>query len=656
MDPVDTGQMVAAVLEIRWNGRRVRFDEGVYASATPIEKRAMEAVLQRVLSDICLTAPAPVLYAVMATVADGWSMLRHTAAVAIMKALLSGDPRVSGKSRLALLFLILGFSDLNRAEDSVFHRFVLCLAGVRTKSIDSDDRGAGVLPLALQRLLRNRSLTGLLTPAIMALIAAFFRMASLEAELIVRVRHLRTLGGPGYRDLSWKLAIRLGLWLSAGPDDSQSIRQELSRFVIADGLARAHRDGDVVRTLLVERAAQWSPDRFPNIAMQAAFEIDPAGFDRRYSRTPYLFRRVQLPEGTEIILDSDGSEVFGYRRDGITGAVVAVERDRLTAPLRGSRNRRRWNSEPVRRARIADAVVSPNGLVLFGGDSILDFEFANVPNRSGSAIDPHHLGHYPELVLSNDQSSVLRPFPLQTLDRAALLSGLSNMGNFGHFIFNGVSKFPLLREQLGDGWSVVVPGARARFHDAIIGYCGLDPARFVFTESSHGIHSGVLDVFSEAPMGKWPYNLLDRLRSELPRRRSAEGARFIYLARPGNARRNLGNEAALIDMLEGFGFEPVRPELLPFAEQVAALEAAEVIVAPHGSALATLVFCHGVKRVVEIETKTSYQLALYNFLGHQALRVHSRAGAAPVGALLDHLTFNVDLDAARSAVAWAVGE
>jgi capsular polysaccharide biosynthesis protein len=151
----------------------------------------------------------------------------------------------------------------------------------------------------------------------------------------------------------------------------------------------------------------------------------------------------------------------------------------------------------------------------------------------------------------------------------------------------------------------------------------------------------------------WPYNLLAALRAELPRVAPGDRPRRIYLARPKAIRRSLSNEDALLDLLAGAGFTVVEPERLAFAEQVAALEAAEVIVAPHGSALLTLMFCHGTKRIVEVETKTSYRMALYNFLGHQAVRVPSRFERTTLS--MEEGAYKVDLDQASQAIAWAVG-
>ena len=77
------------------------------------------------------------------------------------------------------------------------------------------------------------------------------------------------------------------------------------------------------------------------------------------------------------------------------------------------------------------------------------------------------------------------------------------------------------------------------------------------------------------------------------------GARRIYVSRQSAQLRRPKNEAALSDMLKGLGFEAHDPGRLPFREQVALFSSAGVIVAPHGAALANLMFCRPGARVLE---------------------------------------------------------
>ncbi len=641
------------MLDLVIGGNVVRFDELAYRKATGSARDAADKTLDDWIAKLCLQSSVTgILRAVMAIAMD-FSALRHRAATGVLGTLLSEDRVGPEKSRLALLIIMLGLMDVQQNNNSIFRSFILCISKLRFEEVPMSQRRQLVTVVAL-RLMNNPSLGRRLTPALACTFVVLCIISRLDRRLNPRLADLRTVEQPPLRDLSWPLALRLGLFLFkvSGSDEETNIKGDLAYAVLGRALVASCRERKPEHRGLVERARATSP-RLESIEQQFSFETDPARFKAERQGGPFWFRHIVSPVETDIVCPSDGSEFIGFQRAVATGEVLAVERDRLTARLRGSEGKRRWNNEPVQRLQLSDAIVSPEGLVLFGDDKILDFEFANLPNRSGSAMDRYHIGSYPELHLSGDRSAVVKEFPLKQLEAAILLSGLPNMENFGHFILNGVSKFSVIRRLVDANFRVIVPGKRAAFQDSIIEYCGMDPQCFTFTGGSCGVRVRRLDVLSEAPMGMWPYNLLESLRADLPKPDVSGRPKRIYVARPEGGWRSLANEDALLELLGGFDVTVVRPETMPFAEQVAALEAADTVIAPHGSALATLVFCRGRKRVVEVETKTSFGMPLYNFLGHEAVRVPSRWRTMPDGVPLDATQYEVDLEAASRAIAWA---
>ncbi|GJL63109.1 MAG: hypothetical protein NPIRA04_17630 [Nitrospirales bacterium] len=76
--------------------------------------------------------------------------------------------------------------------------------------------------------------------------------------------------------------------------------------------------------------------------------------------------------------------------------------------------------------------------------------------------------------------------------------------------------------------------------------------------------------------------------------------RKIYVSRVLAERRLVTNERELVDFLCQQGFEIYVLEEFSFVEQVALFQDAEVIVAPHGSGLANLVFCDPGTHVIEL--------------------------------------------------------
>jgi capsular polysaccharide biosynthesis protein len=88
--------------------------------------------------------------------------------------------------------------------------------------------------------------------------------------------------------------------------------------------------------------------------------------------------------------------------------------------------------------------------------------------------------------------------------------------------------------------------------------------------------------------------LLSQVDVSGPRRR-------IYVTRgPSANNRSIVNEAHLLELLDARGFEPVDPGALSVAEQIRAFATAEVIVAPHGAALANIIFASAGATLVEL--------------------------------------------------------
>lgn len=78
--------------------------------------------------------------------------------------------------------------------------------------------------------------------------------------------------------------------------------------------------------------------------------------------------------------------------------------------------------------------------------------------------------------------------------------------------------------------------------------------------------------------------------------------RRLYIDRRQSRLRPLTNEQDLVAALAPLGFVAVQPELLSVQDQVRLFRGAEVIVAPHGAALANLGFCRPGTRVLELLT------------------------------------------------------
>lgn len=74
----------------------------------------------------------------------------------------------------------------------------------------------------------------------------------------------------------------------------------------------------------------------------------------------------------------------------------------------------------------------------------------------------------------------------------------------------------------------------------------------------------------------------------------------LYVGRKGHSRRGFTNEAAIQELVKGYGFQVFYPEDHSLAEQINIYQGSQVVVAPHGSGLANTVFCRKGTQVVDM--------------------------------------------------------
>ncbi len=98
--------------------------------------------------------------------------------------------------------------------------------------------------------------------------------------------------------------------------------------------------------------------------------------------------------------------------------------------------------------------------------------------------------------------------------------------------------------------------------------------------------------------------------------------KLIYLTRGGDAKRLVRNEAEVRACMEGWGAATVDCARHSFAEQAALFANADLIVAPHGAALANTVFARPGARLLEIFANANNQKCYWMIAHHNRLRYH----------------------------------
>ena len=147
---------------------------------------------------------------------------------------------------------------------------------------------------------------------------------------------------------------------------------------------------------------------------------------------------------------------------------------------------------------------------------------------------------------------------------------------------------------------ILLAAKHPAYIDGILEFLGIDRSRIVLSDRPVRVRSCVFVPKQTRTSFIRPCDLSRLRQAVLPRIRDAGSARRLYVSRRGTPLRAFENERDLESALASAGFDVLRFEDLAFADQMAAVRSAGVVVAPHGSGLANLVAAREGTRVVEI--------------------------------------------------------
>ncbi|MFO0075503.1 MAG: glycosyltransferase [Cyanobacteriota bacterium] len=150
-------------------------------------------------------------------------------------------------------------------------------------------------------------------------------------------------------------------------------------------------------------------------------------------------------------------------------------------------------------------------------------------------------------------------------------------------------------------------GSSERVRRCLVDDLGIPPERLIDAHRHPHLTAERLLLPSPLPRFGWPSRrarawLRHRYLTPAQRRPRRGPGRRLWLARGASGRRPVFGEAELLAHLEqqGLGLEPTVLDGLTLAEQAARIAAAELLVLPHGAALAGLAFARPGTRVLEL--------------------------------------------------------
>lgn len=198
------------------------------------------------------------------------------------------------------------------------------------------------------------------------------------------------------------------------------------------------------------------------------------------------------------------------------------------------------------------------------------------------------------------------PAPRKLQGRGLLLAAYAGRGYY-HWMCDVLPRLQIFREaglSLGDVDHVVVNHYVSSFQMETMTKLGIARDKIVQLENVRHVELDELVTPSLAgDTGQVPRWVCDFLREEFLPSHPEGASRFgkrLYISRSKTGHRKVTNDAAIISMLKGLGFDIVHLEDLSLLEQASAMSQAEVVLAPHGAGLVNIVFCSPATKVVEL--------------------------------------------------------
>jgi tetratricopeptide (TPR) repeat protein len=209
-----------------------------------------------------------------------------------------------------------------------------------------------------------------------------------------------------------------------------------------------------------------------------------------------------------------------------------------------------------------------------------------------------------ELIVLSEQL----PPPVKIDGTVAFLSVQWAHNNYYHWMIDLISRFALLIHSgipLESIDKFVVNTRVLPYQQATLELLGIPPNKIIQSSQTNHFQATTLIVpspfrFEDFRSSKWVCSFL-KSQFCLPKfLEKSTYAKRIYISRSQAGYRKIVNEEEMINFLARYGFQKVTFESMSFAEQVACMAGAEVVIAPHGAGLTNLVFCAPQTKVIEI--------------------------------------------------------
>jgi capsular polysaccharide biosynthesis protein len=347
-------------------------------------------------------------------------------------------------------------------------------------------------------------------------------------------------------------------------------------------------------------------------------------------------------------------------------AQAAAHFARLEALASGGENTARLVTEslmdPARAGR-GEPYVAALDEVLVDGDfwSVIDGERVYTQETQARSVSnsPRVRGR---MTPDRNQCVISLPCAPQRIDAPCILLGSD--ANYAHWVLRNLLKLSLLEDAaLPAGLPFLVGENLRGWQRAYLDLLDIPPSRLLPVPAGQIVACRRLYVPTQLRnhprMAEGIAWLRARLAPQLATQQTDDGA-LLYASRREQTNRRVLNEDEIEAMLAQMGFRVIVPGEMSVPAQIEAFSRARVVVAPHGAALANMVFAPPEATLVEICSSAILHMGEVRYLagaaGQQVRTVVSDdlAPAPPGGGPEMHRDYRVNIEALRGTVSAAL--
>jgi capsular polysaccharide biosynthesis protein len=271
------------------------------------------------------------------------------------------------------------------------------------------------------------------------------------------------------------------------------------------------------------------------------------------------------------------------------------------AALEHSLSESHFETPEILVGRFRDCIAEPRTIRLITRDSNLIIETSSIHGL----LDPD--------LVESDHLTMRRRKILQVarrhewVDEDVLFAFNSFTPSYGHYVLTSLPLIFAFLDEIKQGLlKIIMPAGYPHWMRNHLLELGLDDNDFLILRDAayrfrSAIASNILDARNTRAPNPGSLTWLSGVLGQLGTVQAPNTK--LYVKRSGSSdvsSRTISNEAEVIEALELLGFRAIEPTRMSLREQVSAFHQATVVVSPHGSSLANLLFCQPGTKVLDL--------------------------------------------------------